>query len=191
MHDPREPHLMAMKHILRYLRGTPDFGLLLCRSSSSDLVVYTDADWAGCPDTCRSTSSYVVFLGGNLVSWSAKRQTVVSRSNAEAEYRAVANGVAEATWLRQLLHELQAPPSRCTLVYCDNISVVYLSTNPVQHQRTKHVEIDLHFVREKVAIGQVCVLHVPTTSQFADIFTKGLPSSVFNEFRSSLNICNG
>jgi hypothetical protein len=125
------------------------------------------------------------------VSWSAKRQTVVSRSSAEAEYRAVANGVAEATWLRQLLLELHAPPPRCTLVYCDNISAVYLSNNPVQHQRTKHVEIDLHFVREKVAIGQVRVLHVPTTSQFADVFTKGLPSSVFEEFRSSLNICRG
>jgi hypothetical protein len=92
--------------------------------------------------------------------------------------------------LRQLLHELMAPPSRCTLIYCDNISVLYLSTNPVQHQRTKHVEINLHFVREKVAIGQVRVLHVPTTSQFADIFTKGLPSSVFNKFQSSLNICS-
>jgi hypothetical protein len=182
---------MAMKRILRYLRGTPDFGLLLRRSSSSDLVVYTDADWAGCPDTRRSTSGYAVFLGDNLVSWSAKRQTVVSRSSGEAKYRAIANGVAEATWLRQLLHELQAPSSRCTLVYYDNISAVYLSTNPVQHQRTKHVEIDLYFVREKVAIGQVCVLHVLTISQFADIFTKGLPSSVFNEFRSSLNICSG
>lgn len=191
MHDPREPHLTAMKRILRYLQGTPDHGLLLRRSSSTDLIVYTDADWAGCPDTRRSTSGYAVFLGDNLVSWSAKRQTVVSRSSAEAEYRAVANGVAEATWLRQLLLELHSTPSRCTLVYCDNISAVYLSTNPVQHQRTKHVEIDLHFVREKVAIGQVRVLHVPTTSQFADIFTKGLPSAVFNEFRSSLNIISG
>jgi hypothetical protein len=87
-----------------------------------------------------------VFLEDNLVSWSAKRQTVVSCSNAEAEYRAVANDVAEATWLRQLLHELQTSPSWCTLVYYDNISAVYLSTNPVQHQRNKHVEIDLHFV---------------------------------------------
>jgi hypothetical protein len=180
-----------MKRILRYLRGTPEFGLLLCRSSSSNLVVYTDADWVGCPNTRRSTSGYVVFLGDNLVSWSAKWQTVVSRSNAKAEYRAIGNGVAEATWLRQLLHELQAPPSHYTLVYCDNISAVYLSTNPVQHQRTKYVEIDLHFVREKVAIGQVRVLHVPTISQFTDIFTNGLPSSVFNEFRSSLNICSG
>jgi hypothetical protein len=180
-----------MKHILRYLQGTLDFGLLLRRSSSSDLVVYIDADWAGCPDTRRSTSGYAVFLGDNLVSWSTKRQTVVSRSSAEAEYRAVANDVVEATWLRQLLHELQALLSRCTLVYCDNINVVYLSTNPVQHQRMKHVEIDLHFIREKVAIDQVRALHVPITSQFADIFMKGLPSSVFNEFWFSLNICRG
>jgi hypothetical protein len=133
MHDPREPHLTAMKRILRYLQGMPDYGLLLCRSSGSDLIVYTDTDWAGCPNTRRSTSGYAVFLGDNLIFWSAKRQTVVSRSSAEAEYRVVANNVAEATWLRQLLHELQTPPYRCTLVYCDNISVVYLSTNPIQH----------------------------------------------------------
>jgi hypothetical protein len=190
MHDPQEPHLTAMKRILRYLQGTPDYSLLLRRSSSSDLVVYTDADWAGCSDTRRSTSGYAVFLGDNLVFWSAKRHTVVSRFSAEAKYRAVANGVAEATWLRQLFHELQTPPSQCTLIYYDNISAMYLSTNPIQHQRTKHVEIDLYFIREKVDIGQVRVLHVPMTSQFADIFTNGLPSTVFNEFRSSLNICS-
>ncbi|WVZ59387.1 hypothetical protein U9M48_009533 [Paspalum notatum var. saurae] len=191
MHDPREPHLTALKRLLRYLRGTVDYGLFLHRSSSAELVVYTDADWAGCPDTRRSTSGYAVFLGGNLVSWSSKRQPVVSRSSAEAEYRAVANGVAEASWLRQLLAELHSPLAKSTLVYCDNVSAVYLSTNPVQHQRTKHVEIDLHFVRDRVAIGDVRVLHVPTTSQFADIFTKGLPSAVFSEFRSSLNIARG
>jgi hypothetical protein len=105
MHDPRDSHLTAMKRIVRYLRGTPDYRLLR-RSRSTDLAVYSDADWAGCPDTRRSTSGYAVSLGDNLVSWSAKRQTVVSRSSAEAEYRAVANGVAEATWLRQLLLEL-------------------------------------------------------------------------------------
>jgi hypothetical protein len=97
MHDPREPHLTVMKRILRYLQGTPDYSLLLCRSSGSDLVVYMDTDWAGCPDTRCSTSGYAVFLGDNLVSWSVKRQTVVSHSSADVEYHAVTNGVAEAT----------------------------------------------------------------------------------------------
>ena len=188
MHDPREPHLAALKRILRYVRGTLHMGLLLRPSRSSDLMVYSDADWAGCPDTRRSTSGYAVFLGNNLVSWSSKRQNTVSRSSAEAEYRAVANGVAEATWLRQLLLELHAPSHRASLVYCDNISAVYMSSNPVQHQRTKHIEIDLHFVRERVALGDVRVMHVPTSAQYADIFTKGLPTSLFQEFRSSLNV---
>jgi len=188
MHDPCEPHLAALKRILCYIRGTLHLGLLLRPSSQSELTVYSDADWAGCPDTRKSTSGYAVFLGDNLVSWSSKRQNTISRSSAEAEYRAVANGVAEATWLRQLLIELHAPPRRASLVYYDNISAVYMSSNPIQHQRTKHIEIDLHFVRERVAVGDVRVMHVPTSSQYADIFTKGLPSSVFSEFRSSLNV---
>jgi hypothetical protein len=127
-------------------------------------------------DTRRSTSSYAVFLSDNLISWFSKRQNIISRSSTDAKYCAVVNGVAEACWLRQLLQELHASLSKSTLVYYDNVSAVYLSTNPVQHQCTRHVEIDLHFVRDRVAIGDVRVLHVPTTSQFADIFTKGLPT---------------
>jgi hypothetical protein len=127
-------------------------------------------------------------LGNNLLSWSSKRQVTVSRSSAEAEYRAVAHAIAETVWLRQLLAELHRPLQQATIVYCDNISAVYMSTNPVQHRRTKHIEIDIHFVREKVALGQVQVLHVPTTSQFADIFTKSLPTQSFQDIRFSLNV---
>jgi hypothetical protein len=109
MHTLREPHLTALKWILHYLRGSLDYKLLLQPSPTSELVVYTDTDWVGCPDTRRSTSGYVVFLDTNLVSWATKRQPVVSRSSAEAENRDVANDVPEASWLRQLLQELHSP----------------------------------------------------------------------------------
>ncbi|GKB08406.1 ribonuclease H-like domain-containing protein, partial [Tanacetum coccineum] len=180
-HDPREPHIALC---LRY------FGLwfAVVLLIDTDLVAYLHADWAGCPTTWRSTSGYCVFLGNNLLSWSSKRQPTLSRFSAEAEYRGVSNVVAETCWLRNLLRELHTPLSFATLVYCDNVSAVYLSCNPVQHQRTKHIEIDIHFVRDLVVAGQVRVLHVPSRYQFVDIFTKGLPSALFEEFRSSLSV---
>nr|GEY41256.1 copia protein [Tanacetum cinerariifolium] len=138
MHDPLELHFAALKRILRYVRGTLDYGLQLFSSSTTDLVAYSDADWA------------------------------------EAEYYGVANAVAETCWLRNLLRELHTPLSSATLVYCDNVSAVYLSFNPVQHQRTKHIEIDIQFVRDLVAAGHVRVLRVSSRYQYADIFTKGL-----------------
>lgn len=188
MHQPRDTHMQLVKRILRYIKGTSHFSIQLYKASSPHLLAYTDADWAGCPDTRRSTSGFCVFLGQNLVSWSSKRQVTVSRSSAEAEYRGIANCVAETCWIRQLLHELLCPLTRATIVYCDNVSASYLASNPVQHQRTKHIEIDLHFVRDKVALGDTRVLHVPSSSQFVDLFTKGLPTPVFTEFRSSLNV---
>jgi hypothetical protein len=118
-----------MKHTLFYLRGTLDYGLPLRCSASSELTVYTDVDWAGCLDTYRSTSGYAVFLSANLISWYLKRQNVISRSSAEVEYCAVANDVAEACWLRQLLQELHAPLMKSTLIYYNNVSAVYLFTS--------------------------------------------------------------
>ncbi|GKE20349.1 ribonuclease H-like domain-containing protein [Tanacetum coccineum] len=188
MHDPREPHFSALKWILRYLHGTLDYGLQLFSSFTTNLVAYSDADWVDCPTTLRSTLGYCVFLGNNLLYWSFKRQPTLSHSSAEAEYRGVANAVAETCWLRNLLCELHTPLSSATLVYCDNVSVVYLSCNPVQHQHMKHIEIDMHFVRDLVADGQVRVLHVPSRYQYADIFTKELPSTLFEEFCNSLSI---
>nr|GEV24600.1 ribonuclease H-like domain-containing protein [Tanacetum cinerariifolium] len=166
---------------------TTDLGLQLFRSTTSQLIAYSDADWAGCPATRRSTSGYYVFLGDNLLTWSSKRQDTLSRFSTEAEYRGVANVVAETSWIRNLLRELHTPLSTATLVYCDNVSAVYMSANPVQHQCTKHIEIDIHFVRDKVA-GHVRVLHVPSRFQYAYIFTKGLPYPLFADFKSSLSI---
>ncbi|GJX45488.1 ribonuclease H-like domain-containing protein [Tanacetum coccineum] len=129
MHDPREPHLNAMKR---------------------------------CPVMRRSTSGHCVFLGDNLLTWSSKCQATFSHSSAEAEYRRVANTVAETSGIHNLLRELHNPLFTATLVYCDNVSAIYMSTNPVQHERTKHIEIDIHFVHDKVVAGHVQVLHVPS-----------------------------
>ncbi|GJT19190.1 ribonuclease H-like domain-containing protein [Tanacetum coccineum] len=188
MHDPREPYFSAFKRILRYVRGTLDHGLQLFSSSTTSLVAYSDADWVNCLTTRRSTSGYCVFLGNNLLSWSSKRQPTLSRSSAEAEYRGVANVVDETCWLRNILHELHTPFSFATPVYRDNVNDVYFSSNPILHQRTKHIEIYIHFVRDLVVAGQVRVLHVPSRYQYADIFTKGLPSALFEEFRTSLSV---
>jgi histone deacetylase 1/2 len=190
MHEPRDSHAAMLKRVLRYVKGTVDCGLYLHAATTPKLIAYTDADWAGCPDTRRSTSGFCVYLGDALVAWSSKRQNTVSRSSAEAEYRGIANAVSECTWLRQLLGELHHGVQQATIVYCDNVSSVYMSRNPVHHRRTKHIELDIHFVREKVAMGEIRVLHVPSDKQFADIFTKGLPSALHDDFRSSLCVGN-
>nr|GEU42790.1 ribonuclease H-like domain-containing protein [Tanacetum cinerariifolium] len=123
--------LAATKRILRYVRGTLNYGLQLFSSSTIELVAYSDADWAGCPTTRRLNFRYCVFLGNTLFSCSSKRQLTLSRSSAEAEYRGVANAVAETCWLRNLPRELHTPLFSTTLVYCDNVSAIYLSCNSV------------------------------------------------------------
>nr|GEX52137.1 copia protein [Tanacetum cinerariifolium] len=166
MHDPQEPHLNSMNRVLCYLDGTTDLGLQLFRSTTSQLIAYSDANWVDCLATHRSTSGYCVFLGDNLLTRSFKCQDTLSRSSAEPEYRGIANVVAETSWIRNLLRELHTPLFTATLVYCDNVNAVYMSANPVQHQHTKHIEIDIHFVRDKVGAGHVRVLYVPFRVQF-------------------------
>ena len=123
-----------LKRILRYIKGTMALGIQLRTAPTPTITAYSDADWAGCPDTRRSTSGFCVFFGTSLISWSSKRQNTVLRSSAEAEYRAIANAVSECSWLCHLLGELLVKVPSATLAFCDNISSVYMSRNPVHHR---------------------------------------------------------
>ncbi|GKU87503.1 hypothetical protein SLEP1_g1895 [Rubroshorea leprosula] len=191
MHVPTENHFLAVKRILRYLKGTMHHGLQLYHDSLPSLNAFTDADWAGCLDTRRSTSGFCLFYGRSLISWSSKKQSTVARSRAEAEYRALANAVAEVLWVKQLLAELHLFLPSAPTVFCDNLSAIYMTLNPIQHQRTKHIEIDIHFVREKVASRIVTLQHVSSSFQRADILTKALSAPAFCSQRSNLSVvCN-
>ncbi|KAJ0853298.1 putative RNA-directed DNA polymerase [Helianthus annuus] len=188
LHAPTTDHFQEVKRILRYLKGTIAYGLHYSRSATPSLLGYSDADWARCLETRRSTYGYSIFLGGNLISWSAKKQPTVARSSCESEYRAMANTAAEIVWITHLLQELHTlPPDRPTIL-CDNQSAIFLTQNPVAHKRAKHIDLDYHFLRELVNAGKLATKFVPTKLQVADIFTKSLPSSQFNVFRRMLCI---
>jgi hypothetical protein len=163
-------------------------GLRIRKSSSTGVSIYTDANWAGCIDDHRSTSGYAIFVGPNLVSWSSKKQPTVSRSSTEAEYKALANGAAEAIWVESLLKELGVSQQRTTIIWCDNLGATYLTANPVFHARTKHIEIDFHFVRERVASRDLDVRFISTRDQLADVLTKPATRHMLDRFRPNLNL---
>jgi histone deacetylase 1/2 len=188
LHSPTEEHWSAVKRILRFVHGTLDHGLLLSPSASSSLTVYSDADWAGDVADRRSTGGYAVFYGGNLVAWSARKQATVSRSSTESKYKAVVNAIAELIWVEALLKELGVRQSSPPVLWCDNIGATYLSSNPVFHARTKHIEVDFHFVRERVAQKLLQVRFVGSKDQPADIFTKPLPLPLFQECKRNLHM---
>jgi histone deacetylase 1/2 len=177
LHQPTTHHWTAVKRILRYLKDTPDHGLFY-QPGSLLLEAYSDADYAGCPDDRHSTGGYCVYLGHNPISWSAKKQRTVSRSSTEAEYRQLAYTAAELSWIRSLFKDLGIRLST-PRIWCDNISSISLASNPVFHARTKHLEVDYHYVRDKVVRKELEVCYLSTTDQVADIFTKGLSKSRF------------
>jgi hypothetical protein len=177
LHQPTTNHWTAVKRILRYLKDTLDHGLFY-QPGSLMLEAYSDADYAGCPDDRHSTGGYCVYLSHNPISWSAKKQRTVSRSSTEAEYRQLAYTAAELSWIRSLFKDLGVCLST-PRIWCDNISSISLASNPVFHARTKHLEVDYHYVRDKVVRKELEVCYISTTDQVADIFTKGLSKSRF------------
>ncbi|GFS39053.1 hypothetical protein Acr_00g0060930 [Actinidia rufa] len=178
MHSPRTSHLDDVYHILRYLKSCPGRGLFYKSRVQSGLSCFTDADYAGSKSDRRSTSGFCTFHGSHLISWKSKKQAVVSRTSAEAEYRAMAQGTSEILWLRSLLTELGFSMIDSSYLFCDNKSAIMLSSDSVLHERTKHIEVDIHFIREKVRSGVITPSFVPSYAQTADMFTKSIGPSL-------------
>ena len=171
--EPRETHWELALGVTSYLRHTQDVGLTL-GGPEAPLEGWVDADWAGCKDSRRSTTGYVFKINGSPIVWSSRRQATVASSTVEAEYIAVAEAAREAVWLRGLLEEIDCKITSATVLHCDNQGSIRLAFNPATHQRTKHIDIKHHMIRELIEKSVVSLVYIPTASQQADILTKGL-----------------
>ncbi|RVW13792.1 Retrovirus-related Pol polyprotein from transposon RE1 [Vitis vinifera] len=182
---PRSTHYADVLRILRYLKGTLFHSLFYSAQSPLVLRAFSDADWAGDPTDRRSTTGYCFLLGSSLISWRSKKQTFVARSSTEAEYRALADTTSELLWLRWLLKDLGVSTSFATPLYCD--SAIHIAHNDVFHERTKHIEIDCHFIRYHLIHGALKLFSVSSKDQLADIFTKSLPKRRTRDLVDNLN----
>ena len=191
LHAPTMAHWNACKRVLRYIKGTFSHGLTFKPAQIMTLEGYCDADWASNLDDRKSVSGICIFLGGNLITWSSRKQKVVARSSTEAEYRALASAATDLVWIQNLLseigisHQVQAP-----ILWSDNIGPQALACNLVYHARTKHIEIDIHYVRNLVSENKLDVRYVPTEEQPADLLTKALPIEHFRTLCHKLTMGN-
>jgi hypothetical protein len=188
LHSPTTLHLAAVKRILKYVKGTIGMGLQITKSPSMLVSRFSDADWAGCLDDKRSTWGFAIFLDSNHRSWSARKQPTVSRSSTEAEYKAIANATSEIIWVQSLLEELGLTKHCAAALWCDNLGASYMSANPEFHARTKDVEIDYHFVRERVAMKQFVIWFISIGGQIADGFTKAMSVQEIKKFQYDINL---
>lgn len=179
LNKPHQAHLTAAHRVLRYLKGKPAQGIFYSTSNDYKLKAFSDSDWANCIQRMKSIIGYCVFIGESLISWKSKKQNTVSRSSSEAEYRAIASVTAEIQWLLYLLRDFKIKHEEAALLFCDNTFTIHIAKNPAFHERTKHLDIDCHFVREKIQKGVIHLMSVSSKNQMADILTKALHSPDF------------
>lgn len=185
---PTDVHLQAAHKVQRYIKANPGQGLMYAAENELCLNAFADADWATCKETRRSITGFCVYLGTFLISWKSKKQFVVSRSSTEAEYRSMALTTCEIIWLQQLLVDLCVPLTSPAKLFCDNKSVLHIAMNPVFHERTKHIDIDYHTVRDQIKARKLKTFHVSTTAQLADILTKALHHGPFHSLLRRMSI---
>ena len=188
MQAPRTIHMEGVYRLLAYLKRAPGKGLLYRRQGHLHIEAYSDSGFASDKEDRKSHCGYATYVGGNLVTWRSQKQSIVSRSSAEAEYRAMADTTTEMLWLRSLLIELGFPPEGPMQMYCDNMAATFIASNATFHMRTKHIEIDCHFIQQYVDNGTICTPHVASAHQLADIFTKALPGPAYETIGSKLGM---
>ena len=190
MHCPSEDHKNAVFRILRYLKSSPGKGLMFKKNNHLNTDGCIDADWAGSTTDRKSTSGYSTFVGGNLVIWRSQKQKVVALSSTEAEFRGRSKGLCELLWLKRLLEEIGYSPESTMNLFCDNKVAIEIAHNPVQHDRTKHVKVDRHFIKQKLEDKIVQFPFVKSEDQLTDILTKVVSSKVFYNSLDKLSIAN-
>jgi len=190
MHCASEVHLKAAKRVVRYIKGTINYGVKFQKKLDLKLLGYSDSDWVGSADDMKSTSGYCFSLGSGMFSWCSKKQDIVAQSTAEAEFVAATAAVNQALWLRKIFGDLHMNQTKGTEVFVDNQSAIAISHNPVFHGKTKHFNIKLFFLREVQNNGDVILLYCKTEEQLADIFTKPLSGNKFQLLRQKLGVCS-
>lgn len=189
MENPNEQHVLAAKRILRYVKGTSNYGIRYKQGEGEKLVGFVDSDYAGDVADRKSTSGYVFMLGGGAVSWASKKQPIVTLSTTEAEFVSAAYGACQGVWLRNILEEIGCAQGDGTVLFCDNSSTIKLSKNPVLHGRSKHIHVRFHFLRELVNDGVILLDYCTTQEQVSDIMTKAVKREVFEKLRGRMGVC--